>query len=204
MDEELNLTFQRYDQERERTTVVLSQTSVQETCEILRVLLGLPMTTYRLGIVRTGTLVESLDFSTAGIRQNDRLTLIPVHLIQEWKDAHIPKSTPTNTEPHKKAEKPEINQDSSIKGNEYQLLLTIRDSEEIYRYSVKLEEIYENTPLDFFGIPQGSEYQKFKQFLQSKLQKEASDSDSSRILKKWCNDISQGYRTTTVNISSRL
>ena len=186
MYDELNLTFQRYDQERERPMVVPSKASVQETCEALLALLGLPMTTYRLGIVRTGTVIESLDFSNAEIQQNDQLTLIPAHLIQEWKDAHIPRSTPTDAELCKEAEQPQIEQNPDIKGNEYQLLLTIEGSKEVYRYLVRLEETHEDSPLDFFGISQGDEYQKFKQFLQSKLQKEVSDSDSSKILKEWC------------------
>lgn len=196
MHDELNLTFQRYDQEHERPMVVPSKASVQETCEALRALLGLPTTTYRLGIVRTGTVIESLDFSNAGIQQNERLTLIPVHLIQEWKDAHIPRSTPTDVG-FREAEA-QIEQNLDIKGNEYQLLLTSKDSKEVYRYSVKLEETYEDTPLDFFEIPHGKEYQKFKQFLQSKLQKEASDSDSSKILKEWCQEIARGYRTASL------
>ena len=198
MYEELNLTFQRYDQGRERTMVVPSEASVQETCETLRALLGLSTTTYRLGVVRTGVVIESIDFGNAGVQQNDRLTLIPVNLIQEWKDAHISKSTPTDAEPRKEAEQPQAEQNPAPLGNEYQLLLTTQDTKEAYRYSIRLEEIYEDAPLDFFGIPQGEEYQKFKQFLKSKLQKEASDSDSSRILKKWCKEIAQGYRTVSL------
>lgn len=198
MREEFTLTFQSYDQERERSLVIPADAIVGEACEYLRSLLGLPSSTaYYLGMVRTGTILDSsFAFAEAGIQQNDRLIIIPSNLSQEWKNKYP--SHAILSEVEQKKEQEQTPEETNANGAEYQLLLSIHGSKELVQYSVKLEEVYEDAPLTFFEIPEGKEYQKFKSFLQKRLQKEVSDTDLSRVLREWCKDIMQGYRTVSV------
>jgi hypothetical protein len=198
MTEELKLTFQRYDGSLERVTVVLSDDFIGETAEILQLLLGLPsQPPCRLGISRSGKILENTStFRSADIQQGDQLTLIPFNLAQDWEKEHSSRSNIAESLEKKEDTYQVKSGISSLKeGNEYQLVLKDRDDQEVCRYSVKLGESHENNPLGFFEMPHGKEYQNFANFLQDEPLIEAQDSTVNKILKQWCIDISQGYRT---------
>jgi hypothetical protein len=200
MNKEFTLIFQRYDQQQERMVVVPSEVSIQETCESLRELLGLSHSSlYRLGIQRNGKVIDdNLTFESAGAQQNDRITLIPVNLIEEWQSKHYVPPDSTDSKNAVKAEPSSAAQAKS--GNEYQILITTQKNKETHQYSVILNATYENNPLNFFEIPDGQEAQNFKEFIKKALEKELSDSALNKILRDWCKEISHGYRTFSLHL----
>jgi hypothetical protein len=200
MAQEFALVFQGYNQDQEETIIVSSKMSMKNTSESIREILGLPRNMlYRIGIQRNGKIIDdSLTFGDAGLQQNDRITLIPISLIEEWQSKHYVPSDATDS---KNAVKAEPVSDSQTKtGNEYQILITTRKNKEVCQYSVILNTTYENNPLNFFEIPDGQESQKFKEFIKKTLEKELSDLALSKILRDWCKEISHGYRTFSLHL----
>jgi hypothetical protein len=200
MDKEVTLIFQSYDQQQSRSVVVDLLASIQEIHESLPELLGLSTKTiYRLGIQRNGKILDdSLTFGAAGLQQSDRITLIPVNLIEEWQSKHYVPPDSTDSKNAVKAEPASTAQTKS--GNEYQILITTQKNKETHQYSVILNATYENNPLNFFEIPDGQEAQNFKEFIKKALEKELSDSASNKILRDWCKEISHGYRTFSLHL----
>jgi hypothetical protein len=198
INEEFDIVFQGYNHDREHRVVVLSEMSVRNVGEVLRELLGLPRNMlYRLGIQRNGKIIDdSLFFGDAGLQQNDRITLIPVNLIEEWQSKHYVPPASTDSKNSVEAE-PEP---QAKIGNEYQILITTQKNKTPHQYSVILNETYENTPLNFFEIPDGKESQHFKEFIEKAHEKELSDAALSKILRDWCKEISHGYRTFSLHL----
>ncbi|MDJ0902169.1 MAG: hypothetical protein QNJ55_25540 [Xenococcus sp. MO_188.B8] len=119
-------------------------------------------------------LSHNATFRDAGIQQGDKLILIPPSRFNS------------------------IYPESLVR---YTLQLSITSNgnkPKNYEYAIELEEFYEDKPERFFSDANGKEYQKFKTALQKIELREFSQSEIDTILQEWCDDISLGYRDTTI------
>ncbi|NEP61840.1 MAG: hypothetical protein F6K31_33625 [Symploca sp. SIO2G7] len=64
-----------------------------------------------------------------------------------------------------------------------------------WRYTIDLEEAYEDNPKLFFSKSNGKEQGKFTIALEAVLGRKVQSSEVERILQQWCKQISFGYRS---------
>ena len=193
---EAQVSFRKYKDVAEMSKTISLDFRVREACEAIQALMGLPENDfYKLGLTRTGKVLdEYLTFREAGVQQNDLLILIPGQKIQEWKAQYS-----SNFKSNGSALKSENSKEASTKENAYKLYLNVSESsEKALEYFVSLNEFYENHPENFFGDCDSKEKKKFEDFLRNSLGK-VSDTKINRILKVWCEEISQGYRITELS-----
>ncbi|NES20788.1 MAG: hypothetical protein F6K41_18105 [Symploca sp. SIO3E6] len=83
----------------------------------------------------------------------------------------------------------------------YTLVLNIVDNaNNDWRYTIDLEEAYEDNPQLFFAKSNGKEQRKFTVALEAVLGRKVKRSEVDRILQHWCNQISLGYRSAYMTI----
>ena len=68
------------------------------------------------------------------------------------------------------------------------------------RYTIDLEEAYEDNPQFFFAKSNGKEQGKFAVALEAVLGRKVQSSEVERILQQWCKQISLGYRSAYITI----
>ncbi|NEQ38293.1 MAG: hypothetical protein F6K40_19310 [Okeania sp. SIO3I5] len=78
---------------------------------------------------------------------------------------------------------------------QYSLSLTNKNTNQQYRYTVDLEENYENNPLIFFTP---LICQKIRDELETKSGHQINDSHLQIIIKTWIQDIKEGYRDSSI------
>ena len=158
--------------------------------------LGLPdNSTYRFGLVRTGEILKQyLTFREAGIEQNDEIILIPQEDSSAWESQALAQLNSNPAESKVKEKKSKFENSTIYKlviVNPENLLLS-------WEYSIQLKDSDEDKPYKFFTQDNRLELEKFDNSLRKFLNREVSGLEIEKTLREWCNEISQGYRTTSL------
>lgn len=195
---EIVVTFQTEDGSAEKNlNDVLLDSTLRDAREAVQMLLRLPENPpCRLVLERTGEILrDNLTFREAGIKQGDKLILVPSVLSENNSRSHsggfsrVKPETSTSTKT------------SSLVTYKLQLtILSDGQQTDIYDYPIKLTEFYEDNPQRFFSDSNARERQNLVTALQKIVPREVQTFEIDKILRDWCDDISLGYRTTDVKI----
>jgi hypothetical protein len=187
---EIIVTFQTADGEAEKTLADISlDTSLDEARQAILIFLRLQEDSlYRLVLKRTGEILrENLTFREAGINSNDTIILADNSFSSGF--------APLKLEPLASAK--------ALSLVKYNLQLTIPSDghqTDTYDYPIELTEFYEDNPQRFFSDANSQEKQNFIIQLQEKVPKQIKSFEIDKILQQWCEDISLGYRFTSIRI----
>jgi hypothetical protein len=182
---EILLTFYRHDKGSDISMPVFPSQTVGEAREAAQMLLSLPEhPPCRIILERTKQpLSDGMTFEILNVQQNDRLILLP------------PFSVVTTPEP------PKVSQVKFSTKIVYTLMLEITPINQHWQYSVELDDVYENSPMRFFADFDSYEEKKFEAALGEVMKDGVQVLQTRKILSQWCEDISQGYRNTSLKVN---
>ena len=193
---EVQVRFQKYKDIHSLSKLVPLDMSLNDACNAIPAMLGLPdQNFYRFGLVKTGKILdEYLTFREAGIEQNDQLILISQEDFSDWENQIKAQLDLSAIKSSSQGKTPELSNGISYK-------LIIKNSKDLlsWDYSIELQDFYENEPYEFFSKDDQQERKKFGTSLKKFMNREISEGEIEKILRSWCNDINQGYRTTSLN-----
>lgn len=195
---EIIVTFQTEDGKAEKTLKdILLDSQLDESRQAVQMLLGLPENTpYRFVLERTGKILsDNLTFREAGVKQGDKIVLVSSALSANNSSSHsgsfyrVQPETSTTTKPR------------SLITYKLQLtIISVGQQAETYDYPIELTENYEDDPQRFFSEFNARERKNFVTALQQIVSRELKTYEIDKILRDWCDDISLGYRTTSIKI----
>ena len=197
--EVIEITFSEEGRISEQKLTVTFDMKLGEFREAAQTLLSLPDNlSCRLILERNKEeLSDNATFRNSGIQQGDKLILIPPPRPQENK--YFSHSSGVFLQVQEEIS--DLASSNSLVKYTLKLnLINDGNKPEKYDYPIELEEFYEDNPRRFFSDYGGKEYQKFKTALQEIESREVSNSEIDKILQEWCDDISLGYRDTTIEI----
>lgn len=190
---EIKVIFESYDSNISKNKTVPLDLCLDDALQGAVMSLGLQNASYRFGLVRTGeVLATHLTFEESKILPNDRLVLIPFDKTVDW--------TKNNSKSYEYVDLSATDKNASD-GIPYKLSLsTIGNNKKLKDHIIYLDEYYENHPNDFFSDFNNHEKTRFENFYRNFIENEDTSYSINKILKIWCDDISQGYRLTLIEI----
>jgi hypothetical protein len=201
MVEVIEITFCEDGKAFEQTLPVSSDMKIIDFREAAQTLLSLPENLpCQLVLERTREVLRNeLNFAEAGIKHGDKLILVPL----SPRDFTPGKNSGSSSGRFSKVQEETSSAAKSPSLVTYTLqLIVISDGQPTvtYEYPVKLIEFYEDNPQRFFIDSNARERQNFVNALQEIVLREVQTFEIDKILRDWCDDISLGYRTTSVKI----
>jgi hypothetical protein len=199
---EIVVTFQTEDGSAEKTlNDVLLDSTLRDAREALQMFLRLPeKQPYQFVLERTDEkLKDNLTFREAGVKSGDKIVLVFSVVSATISNSHSGSFSKVKLETSTSAKTPPL--------VTYKLQLTIPSDgqqTEIYDYCIDLPEFYEDNPQHFFSDSNAQEKQKFVIQLQEIAPRKLQSFEIEKILRDWCDDISLGYRTTTIKIDTEI
>ncbi|NER52612.1 MAG: hypothetical protein F6J92_39435 [Symploca sp. SIO1A3] len=193
--EQITVTFQRQDGGAERTQNILLDAKLVTFREGMQTLLGLPDNPpCRIILERTGQeLRDGLIVRDAGIREGDKLVLIPTRIANT--------TTASSSSGAFSQPQGQFSYSPTQSLVTYTLNLSpLGQNNETFDYSISLAEFHEDNPQQFFNQSNGKEKQKLADALQELLGREVNSREVEWIVGEWCEDIALGYRETPVDI----
>lgn len=200
--EKVTVTFQRNDSAIERTLNISLHEKFGEFRKEVQTLLGLrDDLSCQLVLKRTGKeLVDSLTPTEAGIKQGDTLILVSPSLSKTDSSYRATSHSPTGFSKLQSETSTSTKPQSLVTYRLQLIILSDGQQPETHNYPIELTEFYEDNPQRFFSDSNARERQNFVTALQEKAPTELQTFEIDKILRDWCDDISLGYRITTVKI----
>jgi hypothetical protein len=144
-------------------------------------------------------LQNELNFAEAGIKHGDKLILVPLSPqdFTQWKSSGSSSGSFSKVQDKtSSAAKPQ----SLVTYKLQLIILSDGQQPETHNYPIELTEFYEDNSQRFFSDFNAQERQNFVTALQEIVPRKVQTFEIDKILRDWCDDISLGYRTTTMKI----